>query len=590
MKKLLLSIFVALAVTTSLSARTSSLTRDYVTPARVLWTSGNVSGAEALLQNNPGQATFGAVSCCSLTSAEGSPASLLLDFGVEFQGGLQIVTSMYPSGQPIKVRIRFGESVTEAMSDICPETGATNDHAIRDFEAELPWFGLREFGNSGFRFVRLDVLDIDKTLVLSEVCGIREYRDLEYVGTFCSDDERLNEIWHTGAYTVHQNMQQYIWDGIKRDRLVWIGDMHPEVMCVNTVFGDEDVVEKSLDLARDCAPLPSMMNGMSAYSLWWLIIHRDWYKYQGDAGYLVSQKDYMKGLVDVLISKIDKNGRDTIEDHFLDWPSRADEKASGTGFHALFIMALEASEEIFSLEGESEYAMKCSEALKLLRSVAPKVAKEFFAEKKPASDLGRKQAVALMCLADMITPEQAAPALLTDGALGFSTFYGYYMLEALAKCGKYDEALDIVSSFWGGMLDLGATTFWEDFDIRWLENAARIDEFTPAGKVDVHLTYGGYCYKQLRHSLCHGWASGPTSFMTKHILGLYPVSYGSTVVRLEPHMGHLTSLSGSLPTPYGPVKVDLVKDSSGKISAFISSPSKVLVDVADYVEVESWIF
>lgn len=26
------------------------------------------------------------------------------------------------------------------------------------------------------------------------------------------------------------------------------------------------------------------------------------------------------------------------------------------------------------------------------------------------------------------------------------------------------------------MLDLGATTFWEDFDISWKESAARIDE------------------------------------------------------------------------------------------------------------------
>ncbi|MFQ9800204.1 MAG: hypothetical protein ACLR23_16090 [Clostridia bacterium] len=32
------------------------------------------------------------------------------------------------------------------------------------------------------------------------------------------------------------------------------------------------------------------------------------------------------------------------------------------------------------------------------------------------------------------------------------------------------------------MLSLGATTFWEDFDLRWLENAARIDELTPEEK------------------------------------------------------------------------------------------------------------
>jgi len=587
MKKVFLTAaLAAIAVCQGLSARTSELTREFVSPTRVMWTQGNVTGAEALLENNQGQATFANIKSCSLTSTADQQASILLDYGKEFQGGLQLVTSMYPGGQPIKVRIRFGESVTEAMSDISPETGATNDHAIRDFEATLPWFGFREFGNSGFRFVRIDVLDIDKTLVLTDVNGIKEYRDIEYAGSFKSNDERLNQIWQTGAYTVHLNMQQYIWDGIKRDRLVWIGDMHPEVMCVNTVFGDQKVVESSLDLARDSAPLPGMMNGMSAYSLWWMIIHRDWYKYQGDAGYLLAQKEYMKGLADVLISKIDKNGRDIITDHFLDWPSRADEKASGTGFHALFIMAMEAAQEIFTIEGEDEYVAKCADAVKMLRGAAPKVAKEFYAEKKPASDLGRKQAVALMCLADMITPEQAAPDLLCDGPLGFSTFYGYYMLEALAKCGKHAEALKIASEFWGGMLDLGATTFWEDFDIRWLENAGRIDEFTPADKVDVHLTYGGYCYKQLRHSLCHGWASGPTSFMSKNILGLYPVAYGSKVVRLEPHLAGLETLSGSLPTPYGPVKVCMKANADGTVAAKICAPTEVLVETAENVKVE----
>ena len=33
------------------------------------------------------------------------------------------------------------------------------------------------------------------------------------------------------------NMQDCLWDGIKRDRLVWIGDMHPETMSILAVFG-----------------------------------------------------------------------------------------------------------------------------------------------------------------------------------------------------------------------------------------------------------------------------------------------------------------------------------------------------------------
>ena len=83
------------------------------------------------------------------------------------------------------------------------------------------------------------------------------------------------------------------------------------------------------------------------------------------------------------------------------------------------------------------------------------------------------------------------------------------MLQAMAKAGNYTGALNDIRIFWGAMLDLGATTFWEDFNLDWVNNASRIDELVPEGKKDVHGDYGAYCYLGLRHSFCHGWASGP---------------------------------------------------------------------------------
>src|SRR3546814_6617932 len=110
------------------------------------------------------------------------------------------------------------------MSDIDTVNGATNDHAMRDFIVELPWLGALEVGNSGFRFVRIDLVDPNVELLLKEARAVFIYRDIPYLGSFKCNDDRLNEIWETGAYTVHLNMQQYLWDGIKRDRLVWVGE------------------------------------------------------------------------------------------------------------------------------------------------------------------------------------------------------------------------------------------------------------------------------------------------------------------------------------------------------------------------------
>jgi len=66
---------------------------------------------------------------------------------------------MYKGNKPVRLRVRFGESASEAMSDIEPKQNATNDHAMRDMIVQVPWLGKLETGNTGFRFVRIDLLE-----------------------------------------------------------------------------------------------------------------------------------------------------------------------------------------------------------------------------------------------------------------------------------------------------------------------------------------------------------------------------------------------------------------------------------------------
>ncbi len=190
----------------------------YVRPSRIVWVSDNggqcVRNPEHLLCDVPGQVTVASSDHCVLSTHLTGQAGVLLDFGKELHGGLQIITGIRPSNRPLRVRIRFGESVTEAMSEISPESSATNDHAMRDFEIQLPWLGALEVGDTGFRFVRIDLLDKDEELSLHSVRAAFKFRDIPYLGSFRSDNERLDRIWETGAYTVHLNMQSYLWDGI----------------------------------------------------------------------------------------------------------------------------------------------------------------------------------------------------------------------------------------------------------------------------------------------------------------------------------------------------------------------------------------
>ena len=327
--------------------RKDEISRYYITPHRIVWTSDStgekVINPESLLGIGDGQTYFGISPdrVCQLKNGAGDTSGFVLDFGMELHGAIQITTATSNRLTP-RVRIRFGESVSETMSSVIGdgttglEGGATNHHAMRDFEIKLPGYGTLEVGNSGFRFVRIDLADHEARVAFEEIRAVAIMRDIPYLGSFRCSDTLLDRIWLTGAYTVHLNMQDYLWDGIKRDRMVWMGDMHPEVMAINTVFGYHNIVPKSLDFGRDNTPLPGWMNGISAYSMWWIIMQYDWYFYQGKLAYLKDQQLYLTGLLKLLMTKVDDKGRENMvnERRFLDWPSSENEKGVHAGLPA----------------------------------------------------------------------------------------------------------------------------------------------------------------------------------------------------------------------------------------------------------------
>lgn len=560
-----------LAVFPSSKMATDPLSRSFITPTRILWVSNDslISGKEKLLSQGTGQPIMGRKGMCSLTTSASDTASILIDYGRELHGGIKLVLGSAKPWGTAQIRIRLGESVSEAMSE---HNGgkrrkgfSTNDHAIRDFELTIPSDGQIEIGNSGFRFARIDLLS-HKTIHIQEAPAILRYRDIPYLGSFKCSDERLNRIWNTGAYTVHLNMQEYLWDGIKRDRLIWLGDMHPEVSTIMAVFGDNEVVNRTLDLACQLYPLPKWMNNMSAYSMWYLIILQEWYMHNGDKSYLKHHHAYIKGLIERIDACVDANGNETLaKERFLDWPSSTNKKGVEAGYRALLYWSLADAEKLC-------HALDDAVTARLCRDIQNRLKKKIL----PHNQL--KQAASLMAIAGWMTPQQACEDVVSvGGAKDFSTFYGYYMLEAMARASRYEEAMKIISQYWGAMLDLGATTFWEDFNLDWARNAGRIDEFVPEGKADIHRDFGAYCYPGYRHSFCHGWASGPTAWLTRHVLGVEVVEAGCRTLRIQPNLGSLEWVEGTYPTPHGVVYIRHSKQADGKIKTEVKAPEVVKI-------------
>jgi hypothetical protein len=550
------------------------LTRVFISPQRIVWKSDSsgklISNEQVLLEQGNSQSDMGKRPACIFTSTADDTASILLDYGKELHGGLQLVMGSSSRRQPSLVRIRFGESTGECNSQTLNSEWkvgfSTDDHAKRDIIMEIPRDGIIEIGNTGFRFVRIDLLQRNTTVRLKEVRAILRYRDIPYLGSFNSSDNRLNNIWLTGAYTVHLNMQEYLWDGVKRDRLVWLGDMHPEIATIMRVFGYNDVVPKSLDLACRQYPLPNWMNGMSAYSLWYLIINYDWYMQNGDLDFLKKHKNYILGLIEQVSGKIDDDGVENLgTSRFLDWPSSPNREGVEAGYRALIVWAMQDAEKLCNILHEPEHAKQAASCITRMNRLI-----------KDHNNL--KQAASLMAIAGILDPQKACNEVVSaGGAKNFSTFYGYYMLQAQALAGQYRTAIDIIRQYWGAMLDMGATTFWEDFNMDWLENAARLDELTPSGKKDIHGDFGAYCYPGFRHSFCHGWSSGPTAWMSEHILGIKVIEPGCKTIKIEPHLGDLDWVEGTYPTPFGVLKVKHTQTAGGKIVSEINAPKGVKI-------------
>ena len=543
---------------------TDPRTRRYLVPKKIVLTQGDVKNAESLLSEKTNQITLDPGKGCVLKNKRfGKNAAILVDFGIEFPGSMRLmVWNVKGKHGRANILVRFGESVSEAMTPIF-KNNTTNDHANRDRIMNVGFLSSNETNESGYRFAYIELLEPNGLVEFKAIQGVFTYLDLEYKGSFECNDERINQIWNTAAYTAHVNMQEYLWDGIKRDRLVWIGDMHTEVRSILAAFGDNEVIERSLDLVRDETPVGKWMNGMSSYSIWWLLIHHDLYRCTGDIAYLTEQKEYLTGLLNILADCVDEDGVEHMpHDRFIDWPSRGHDEAVHAGLQGLLRLALVYGQELLEILGANDVAEKCGKAAERMLNHIPECA-------------GSKQAASLLILAGIGDAEKLnREVIVPGGPKGYSTFFSYYILAAKALAGDLAGALSDMKAYFGGMLDMGATTFWEDFHLGWMKNAARIDEPVPKGKVDIHGAYGAFCYKKFRHSLCHGWASGPCPFLTYYVLGVRALSHD--IYEVKPELADLEWAKGTFPTQHGIIEVSARKV-DGEVVVDIKAPEGITI-------------
>ena len=266
------------------------MVRELIIPQAVVRIAGKVENADYLTAHRAEQIGLNEREFIHMQGRSG----ILLDFSRELQGSLRIVTGYGTNGA--RIRIRLGESVGECLSEI-GEKGSTIDHALRDVTLSLPMLSDSEYLASGFRFANVELLDEGAEVRLKAVNAVYIHSPRPQVGSFACSDETINRIYDTAAYTVQLCAQRYIWDGIKRDRLVWVGDLYPEVCALLSVCNDDGCVPDSLDFVRAETPLPGWMNNYPMYSMWWIMIVEEYYRRTGNLAWVTAQRDYFYDLL-----------------------------------------------------------------------------------------------------------------------------------------------------------------------------------------------------------------------------------------------------------------------------------------------------
>lgn len=517
--------------------------KEYLSPVKIAAASPNVINAEALLGAFEKQNFFKVNSLCEVRGK----GYIILDYGREIYGSARIQTNRYYNMKDgNNFRIRFGESLSETCSEPGVK-GAGNDHSVRDFSFYMSSNSDMEWGNTGFRFIRIDFL-LDQTYTINKIAAGYTHTDAVQKGSFSTSlrGDNVKRIYDTAAYTLFLNMQNLVWDGIKRDQHLWVGDLYPELTGIFFAFGNVKILRESLEGLLAHYKMPVWYNEIPAYNVWFLLCANDFVKYSGEE---------IPGLSDAVLENLKlfsvcagKNGELDFDkahceywcDDFFEWPCK-DTPYGKTGVYFLLKYALlKLAEEKFFGEEITNNAKALLSRLTL---------------DPPFTGIKSIEALRALTSDDECVKKETARFLKRGGAKGCSIFLIYFILKALAENGEGAAAMSVLREYYGGMLDKGATTFWENFDIEWCKGSCRIDEFPKENEKDIHGDFGAHCYQGFRHSLCHGWSSGAITFLAECVAGVRVTGKGFSKIRFAPVPGIDEPFECRVPTPYGEIFV-----------------------------------
>ena len=402
-----------------------------------------------------------------------------------------------------------------------------------------------------------------------------EYLPLETKASFLCDDELINRLWKTCEYTMLLNSREGFFDGIKRDRWVWSGDAYQSYFVNYYLAFDKELVKRTIRILRGKEPMLKHINTISDYTFYWLCSIWDYYFYTGDKDFVC---DIYPDLLQVLAfvdgrltsdGMFDRKSDDWV---FMDW-STFDPNGPMCAEQMILCKAYDSVSKCAALVQDLETAARTRKQAEYIKE---QINKLYWCEEKGAfvddyksgRDNVTRHANIFAILFDLTTKERKEKivknVIYNKEITPITTpYFEFYELDAMCHLGDFEYMTNMLSSYWGGMLSLGATTIWEEFD--------------PTKKGIEHFEMYGGKYEK---SLCHAWGASPIYLLGKYALGVSPVDVGYTRYQVKPNLMCFKHFCGTVPTPKGTVTVKMDQDSVSVLSQI--SGGVLVIDQKEY--------
>ncbi len=451
-----------------------------------------------------------------------SDDSILLDLGEHAVGHFSFAFDKVDVfvDAPVRLIIKFGEDMREINDVFSQYKGVLSKTWLQEEIINLDYPQTITMPRRyACRYIKITVEKANRPIRLFDFSfRASTSADISVLNSADTKDSLLNKIDIVSTNTLKECMQTFFEDGPKRDRRLWIGDLRLEALTNYYTFNNLEIVKRCLYLfaAGECNNLgflpsfvyetPYYHSGeahIADYALLYVVSVCDYYEHTADIGIVNDLLQVCKSQLDSFEAILDENMIVTNQDGwfaFIDWCPGLEKM---TALQGVYLYTLERFSELLKAIGDEDFK-KYSSLLSIVRSAS----KNFLYDENAnafINDPDNRQfsvhSQVWMILGGVINGEEAKNLLIhcldNDKAKQPVTPYmRHYVTEAMIKLGLENEAVLYLKRFWGGMLELGADTFWEAY-------------------IPDDLDFSPYEDRMI-NSLCHAWSCTPSYFIRKY--------------------------------------------------------------------------